>query len=119
MLTIGLKGIKIKAPVGVYGWEKMQGRKYNIYIELHLNMDAGAMKDSLSNTVNYEDVYELVIRESEHPLNLVESFSALIGQRILENFQSVEKVKIRIEKERPLPRANLEAVFIESEFVRK
>lgn len=119
MLTIGLKGIKIKAPVGVYGWEKIQGRKYNIYIELRLNADAAIMKDSLSKTVNYEDIYDLVIAESEHPMNLVESFTALLGKKILERFDMVETVKIRIEKEKPLPRANLDAVFIESEFVRK
>lgn len=118
MYKIGLSGIKITAPIGVYEWEKHKGRHYSVDITLFLSGDTSTVHDKLSATINYEEVYELVVQIAVEPMNLVETFAEKIGNSLLKNYSNVEKVLVRIEKERPMPRSDLNFVFIESEFVR-
>jgi len=119
VFKIGLNGIKLIAPVGVYTWEKEKGRNYVINLELEIETDETTIKDKLNQTINYEDVYDLVLKISQNHLNLVETLATTIGHAILDQFRLVKSVKIRIEKEKPMPRSNMNSVFIESVFVRK
>ena len=53
MFLIGLSGIKVHAPVGVYDWEKEQGRDFEVDVEIQLDFNPDEISDDINQTLNY------------------------------------------------------------------
>lgn len=87
---------------GVMTEEQNLGRKFEVDVELEYDFTKAAETDKLENTINYERVYrylnEILL---ENKFYLIERLAYVIGKKILEKFESVEKVTVKVRKLHP------------------
>lgn len=93
---------------GVLEEEKQLGQKFFIDAELKADLQSAGESDDVQQAVNYAEVYELIetICEKEN-YNLIEALAENIAQEILQQFELVEQVTIKIKK----PEAPVEGIF--------
>lgn len=105
MDTITLKGMAFYAYHGVMREETALGQRFRIDVELKLDLEAAGKTDSLSDTVNYAKVYDIVrtiAEESQY--KLIEKLAGEINRALLSAFSQVESVKTTVHKpEAPIP----------------
>ena len=84
---------------GVLTDEQNLGGKFEVDVELHCDFSKGAQSDRLEDTVNYERVYDCIrtiVLAKKHLL--LESLASTIGNAILETFQLVQSIMVRVRK---------------------
>ena len=101
MSIISIEGMEFFAYHGCFTEEQIIGTKFNI--DLYLTVDTGKAEesDSLHDTVNYQEVFQLVKSEMQVSSKLLEH----VGRRVLEKvkltFPQVDHAKIKIKKLNP------------------
>ena len=115
MMKVLVRDLVLPARIGVYQHEKLATQRVRINMEL-VCTEHPAIKDELSNVVNYADLVEQVraIVDEGH-INLVETLADRIAQACLVD-RRVQSAKVRIEKLDVFPEA--ESVGVEIERVR-
>jgi len=96
---IRLRNAVFYAYHGVLTDEQNLGGKFEVDVELHCDFSKGAQSDRLEDTVNYERVYDCIrtmVLEKKHLL--LESLASTIGKAILEKFNLVLSVVVRVRK---------------------
>ena len=98
MDKITLKNMVFYAYHGTESHEQKGGQKFQIDVEMSLDLSKAIESDSLEDTVSYPDVYTLIkgVVQKEQ-FNLIESLANAIALAILENFH-VGEVTVRIRK---------------------
>lgn len=104
---IYLNSIRIYAYHGVEKQENIVGNAYILNIELAGDFSKAALEDSLQDTVNYAEVFELARREMAVQSELIENAAYRIAVSVLENFDNVSSVSVGLEKENPPMGANI------------
>lgn len=98
---------------GVSPAEKETGRRFEVDLELYLDLDKAAQSDKLKDTVNYTEVYntvqELVMQNS---FSLLETIGVRLAEKILEKF-NVKEVVVRVRKKIPPIPGNLDDIEVE------
>ena len=84
---------------GVLRAERELGQRFVVDVEMRLDLRPAGLSDDLSQTVDYGAVHERVreIVEGEE-LGLIEAVAERIANTILENYPSVEAVRVRVTK---------------------
>jgi len=104
---------------GVSPAEKETGRRFEVDLELYLNLDRAAQSDKLKDTVNYTEVYnsvqELVM---QNRFSLLETIGVRLAEKILAKF-NVEEVVVRVRKKIPPIPGNLDDIEVEVRRKRK
>jgi dihydroneopterin aldolase len=111
---IRLKNITIFGFYGVSPQEREVGQKIEIDLDLHANLSAACVSDSLQDTINYETVYTTVMElvDAGKRYRLLESLGEEICNAVLRQYP-VTKVRIGMRKlNLPFPN-NLSHVEIE------
>ncbi|MGH2574930.1 MAG: dihydroneopterin aldolase [Ignavibacteria bacterium] len=87
---------------GVMNAERSNGGKFEIDAELVCNVVEAEAEDNLKKTLDYEKAYAF-IKEivSSKKFYLIESLAARISKSILDNFDMVHKVTIKVRKPHP------------------
>ena len=88
---------------GVYEYEREQGQRFYVDVELSLNFGKAATSDDLADTLNYVSVYQQVknIMETRR-FKLLEALAENIAQTLLN--EKVIQVTVRVRKPAvPLP----------------
>lgn len=84
---------------GVLSDEQTLGGKFEVDVELRLDLSRGARADDLQRTVNYEQVYDsikqLVLGKK---YKLIEALAETIADGLLGKFKKVQKVVVRVRK---------------------
>jgi len=101
MTTIGLSGMVFQGYHGVYPQERELGARYEVNISLETNLNIHTINDNLKQTVDYAAVYEIVSKEMAQKRRLLETLASLIVQKILQQFDTVQGVNIKIIKFNP------------------
>ncbi len=84
---------------GVLSDEQNLGGKFQVDVELHCDLSAGARSDNLKDTVDYERVYDCIRTiVVGRKFLLLERLGSEIGNGILTQFQKVERVVVRVRK---------------------
>jgi dihydroneopterin aldolase len=102
---------------GVLSDEQTLGGKFEVDVDLHVDLARGARTDDLQQTVNYERVYDaikqLVLGKK---YMLIEALAETIADGLLAGFKKVEKVVVRVRK----PSAPVKGVidYVEVEIAR-
>jgi dihydroneopterin aldolase len=96
-------GIKFHAFHGFTKLEREVGIRCSIDVEMVTDLSGAIAGDSLSRTVDYRKVHELVLEigRKGNSFHLIESLAGTIASEILRRFP-VEEVTIRVRKETPL-----------------
>lgn len=102
MDKITLCGLEFHGFHGVFEEEATFGARFIVDVELFLTLPD---EDSLSETVDYSKVYELVQQEvTERRYRLIEALASSIARRILEEHPKVQHLTVRVHKPHaPLP----------------
>jgi dihydroneopterin aldolase len=98
---IGLEDVRIHAPHGFFEEEHLMGNEFSIDVEVEASIAGAAQNDDLGGTVNYATIYYLIQSEMKKPTQLLEALAYRMGNRILNQFDSVTSVKLRLRKLNP------------------
>jgi dihydroneopterin aldolase len=115
-MKIAIEGVKLHAYHGVYPEERKKGTQFvvDVYIETEEGIEGKS--DDLSHTIDYANVYELILKVMSKPVNLLETLVQTIGWKILENHPIATKVKVRVSKEKPLAMEKCMRAYVEASF---
>lgn len=87
---------------GVRSEEQSVGGKFEADVDIYTDFSKAAKKDSLADTIDYHKVYKFLYRMAlEQKYYLIESLAMRIADELLINFQSINKVAVRIRKNNP------------------
>ncbi|HZK57496.1 MAG TPA: dihydroneopterin aldolase [Clostridia bacterium] len=108
MDKILMEGLAFYGYHGVLEEEKRLGQKFFIDVALYVDLKKAGITDDLNYTVNYEEVYriiEKIIRTEQY--NLLEALAEKICEKVLNSFNVVQKINIKIKK----PEAPVAGIF--------
>jgi dihydroneopterin aldolase len=79
--------------------ERELGQRFVIDVDLHLDLRPAGLSDDLTKTVDYGEVHRRVreILEGE-PVDLIETLAERISSSVLEEYPSVEAVRVSVTK---------------------
>lgn len=93
-----LSGMVFQARHGVHEHERRVAQRFEVDLELGLDLRPAGIADDLARTIDYSEVYELVrgIVESTS-FRLIEALAEAIGREILARYPA-DEVTVRIRK---------------------
>ena len=96
---IVLADMVFRARHGVEDWEKAQEQRFEVDVELLLDLQPAGLEDDLARTVNYAAVYATVRQIVESTTyNLIEALAEAIAHVILAEQPLAEEVAVRVRK---------------------
>jgi len=99
--TITLEGLEFFAYHGFYPEEQRIGNKYALDITIHTNFIEAAQYDKLSETVNYETLYQIAAKVMQEPAKLLEHIGFKVISRIRDHYPDVANVTVKVSKFNP------------------
>ncbi len=99
--VIELEGMEFKAYHGVLEQEKVRGNEFVVDFRGELDLSAAAESDSLSDTLNYAEIYDIVAYEMSVPSELLENVAGRILKAIEKQFPQLVSFSVRVSKKRP------------------
>lgn len=101
MSVISIEGMEFFAYHGCFKEEQVIGTKFNIDLFLTVDTSKAEHSDKLHDTINYQEVFQLIKSEMQVTSKLLEH----VGRRILNNvktaYPQVEKATLKIRKLNP------------------
>jgi len=98
MEFIRLNNMIFYAHHGYYQAERELGQKFEVDLEFSCDLSEAIVTDSLSDTINYRDVFLRVSQVfSSYKFTLLETLADKIAYDLLNNFP-IESVKIKVRK---------------------
>ena len=94
---VALEGVRFFAYHGYYAEEQKVGNEFLVDIETETVVEEN-LKDELSDTVNYERLFEIASFEMKTPRKLLETVAHRILKTILAEFSQLAKVRVGIRK---------------------
>ena len=123
MALIKLTGMSFFAHHGYYSHEKIRGNQFLVDVTLDWDIEQAAINDTLTDTVNYEVIYEICSSVMEHPCNLIETAAYRIAHEIYKRYSPARFIEVAVQKLTPElggPVEHAEVVYkIESETARE
>ena len=101
MAIISLEGLEFFAYHGVHDFEKEQGNSFIVDVEVKVDVSEAEETDELSGTIDYEVLFNLVSTEMDIRSKLLEHVSSRICNSVLNNWEQIQHVKVRIGKMNP------------------
>lgn len=95
--TIHLHGLQFYAYHGADPGERELGQRFEIDLELHLDLAPAGRADDLDRTVDYRAVYSLAAAAMEPPAKLIETVAERLATAVLEHFP-VDEVTVKVRK---------------------
>lgn len=77
------------------------GTRFIVDIDVSFTPESTLTGDKISNTVDYELLYELVCEEMKHPRKLIETVAQAIIDKIKAQYPLVENIKVSLKKLNP------------------
>ena len=100
MITIHLYNLKFYSYHGVHEEEKLLGNEYEVNADVQFHEEHTDI-NSLSQTINYVDIFEIIKKRMHIPSPLLESVVMDIGNTIHETYDSVRSIKVSLKKINP------------------
>jgi len=101
MGLIYLEDLEFFAYHGYYDEEQTVGNKYSVDIKIESDLSSARDSDKLTDTINYEDLYNLTKEEMLVPSRLLEHIAERIIKRISSKFPQIKSCEIGISKFNP------------------
>lgn len=101
MGLIQLENMEFFAHHGHFSEERIVGNKFLVNITLETNMDVPAKTDKLENALDYQAVYKIVKEEMGKKSHLLENIGGRILESLYKEFNSIERVTVKISKLNP------------------
>jgi len=101
MGKILLEGMEFFAYHGHYREEQIIGTKFIVDLELVFETGLAEYSDHLNDTINYQEVYQVVKKEMEIKAHLLEHIARRILDAVIQSFPQVKSVMVKISKVNP------------------
>lgn len=98
---------------GCFEAEQTIGTRFRVDLALQTDTQQAEMSDDLSDTVNYAEVYQVVKREMSIPSHLLEHVARRIVRAVLDAFEAVEEVTVKVSKLNPPLGGKMDSVSVE------
>ena len=119
MDKIIIKGLRVFAHHGVNEEETLCGQHFVLDIEAQTNLTAAGLTDELNDTVSYAQMIKTVRRVmTEQNDKLPERAARRVADALLEEYDRLESVKIRLMKPDAPMKAEFDYTAIETERTR-
>jgi len=116
MSIISIEGMEFFAYHGCFKEEQLIGTKFNIDLFLTVDTSVAEGSDKLQDTVNYQEVFQLVKNEMQVTSKLLEHVGRRILDRVKLSFPQVENATIKIRKLNPPLGGQMDFVSITLDF---
>lgn len=114
MDKIYFNGMRFYGYHGVYPEENRLGQRFHVDLQLYLDLSLPGKTDDLHDTVNYADAYQIAKRiVEEERYRLIETVAEKIAARLLESFDLVKQVMVRVTKPDPPIPGHYDSVAVE------
>jgi len=101
---------------GVHSSEQNSGGRFEVDVEIHCDISEAIKSDSLKNTIDYEQVYDFIKSLiTEKKFYLIEALGSRIAQGLIERFEKIQKVIVRVRKPSPPVGGVVDCVEVEIE----
>jgi dihydroneopterin aldolase len=101
MGKILLEGMEFFAYHGHYKEEQIIGTKFIVDLEIVFETIPAEYSDHLADTINYQDVYQVVKTEMEINAHLLESVARRILDAVMQSFPQIKSLQVKISKVNP------------------
>jgi dihydroneopterin aldolase len=116
MGIVALKGIEVNGRIGVEEAERRTGRKFLVDIEVQVPMKKAGVSDSIHDILNYSELAAIIQQQMKNEFHLLEAAARAIGEKVLQKFGHIEKMKIRISKVHPFMQGIIGSAMIEWDY---
>ena len=97
---VSLEGARFFAYHGFYPEEQLLGTEFIVDVDTELEVFT-AGEDEISNTVNYERLFQIISLEMKTPRKLLETVAHAILEAIRHEFLAVKNIRVLIRKMHP------------------
>ncbi len=101
MGVIEIEGMNFYAYHGHYKAEQIVGNRFIVDLILETACEKAAETDDLKDALNYQTAYDLVKKEMGVTSHLLENVAKRILDSLFEQFDSIEKARVKISKMNP------------------
>ena len=115
MSIISIEGMEFFAYHGCFKEEQIIGTNFMVDLFLKVNTSAAEQSDHLSDTINYQVVFDLVKHEMKIKSHLLEHVGRRILWRVKSEFSTIEHARIKIKKMNPPLGGKINFVSLEIE----
>ena len=112
MSFIDIENMEFYAYHGCFAEEQAIGTHFRVNLRMQVDTSAAQMSDSIEDTVNYLSVYQSVKDEMLKPSHLLENVAERIASRVLDEYQAVESVCVKVTKLNPPLGGKMEGVSL-------
>lgn len=114
MDKIIFKGMQFYAYHGVFSEENQLGQIFIVDLEVFIDLRAAGQSDSLDQTINYAELYQLSKQMMEQErFRLIEAVAENLASRILKTFATIDEIMVRITKPTPPIPGHYDSVAVE------
>ena len=112
-MIISVEGIQVIGNHGVYSEERKHGNIFQVDVYLSITPSENFFQDNILQTINYKEIYDMVLELMRTPRNLLETLCIQLAKEILSNWQEINSVTVRVAKLRPRYMEQCEKAFVE------
>jgi len=115
LAKITLEDMEFHAFHGCLEHEKILGNTFIVSLSFRVDTQLAATTDRLSDTLNYQLVYDLVKKEMEIPSQLIEHLAHRILNKVFDSFSEIRHIELTLKKLNPPLGGKVSSVSIQIE----
>jgi 7,8-dihydroneopterin aldolase/epimerase/oxygenase len=101
MGLIQIEGMEFYAYHGCFKEEQIIGNKFIVNLSIEADLKKPSGTDNISDTLNYQTMYQLIQEEMKEKSHLLEHIGGRILDRLYENFDEIQKAEVKVSKVNP------------------
>ena len=96
---IRIKNAQFYAYHGALQEEQNIGGRFEVDVDIETDFTEAAKTDELHLTINYHKVYDYITEiVHKEKFYLIETLAARISERLMDNFEGIQKLSVRVRK---------------------
>ncbi|MFN3556489.1 MAG: dihydroneopterin aldolase [Bacteroidales bacterium] len=115
MSKILLENMEFFAYHGCFKEEQIIGNQFIVNMEIHTDTQKAEHSDHLTDTVNYQEVYNTIRGQMDIKSHLLEHVGRRMLDAVMEKFESITYAKVKISKMHPPMGGKMQCVSLELE----
>lgn len=119
MSEIILENMEFHAFHGCMEHERNIGNTFLVTVKIEIDTIQAGISDNLEDTLNYQLIYDVIRTQMEIRSNLIEHLARRIVDAVMEQFEQIKSIKLKLTKLNPPLGAKVESVSIKLKSKRK
>lgn len=112
LTIIELENMEFHAFHGCYDLERVVGNRFRVDVTIEADLRDAAYSDSVKDTINYLNVFEIVREQMAITSNILENVAERIIEAIYDSFPQCKRVKAKVSKLAPPLGGKIEKVSV-------